>query len=604
VTFRLIWTAVLAVPLCLGCGDSSRSKENRTTGRGNDESSDAAPQGNANPDADAGTPETELALSEGTDDDAGPAHEGETSVSPTLDDTTDAPDDVQPVRPESADPEAPSRAPVLFDNGLSFRLTDVTVEAGLSKAQWEVPPSTDGLPCYHALRVTGGAAAVDIDEDGWNDLFVTRLEAPNSLYLNNGDGTFRDVAPEAGLDVTRWSNSPAFADVDHDFDLDLFVTTAGPAKSMLFINQGDGTFSEEAELRGVAVGHTDACSELTSATFGDYNHDGAMDLYVSHWTSGSDDFNRLFRNDGTGHFTDVTDEAGLRLREPRGYSSGFMDADGDGWEDLFVVADFGYSELFHNNHDGTFARVTVSAGVGLEEDGMGGALGDVNDDGLPDWFVSNVDEPGVTIGNRLYVNRGDGTFDDQTETYGVRQGGWGWGALLFDIDNDGNLDASNVNGWITGDELPSLWLGDTLPWRNVSASAGLTQPMNGRAYVAFDFDRDGDQDIFVARNGDAPVLYRNDLAEPKHWLTVKGLGSYSSTHGIGTRVEVESVSGRVQVGWITSNNNFLGHVPLEAHFGWGDDEGPYTVRVFWPASGKTSSHGSVRADQVITLQEL
>jgi hypothetical protein len=485
---------------------------------------------------------------------------------------------------------------------INFRFEDVTLAAGLAAPHWDIPQSFDDYPCHHALRVTGGAAAIDINEDGWTDLFVTRLEEPNLLYLNNGDGTFLDIASEVGLDVVAWSNAPAFADVDGDADLDLFITTAGPAKAMLFINHG-GHFVEEATLRGVDVGRTDTCSELTSATFGDYNHDGAVDLYVSQWTSGEEDTNFLFQNDGTGHFDNVTHVAGLDLAEPRGYSSGFMDADGDGWEDLFVVADFGHSQLFHNNQDGTFTTVTEHAGVGIEEDGMGGALGDVNGDGFPDWFVSNIDEPGTAIGNRLYINRGDGTFEDQTDDYGVSKGGWGWGALLFDVNNDGNLDASNVSGWIDDDQIPALWLGGQLPWQDVRAAAGFNRPINGRAYVSLDFDRDGDRDVFVVQNGDSPILYRNDLTSANHWLVVKARGTTSNVRSIGARIQLEHPEGKLQHRWITGNSNFLGHRPHEAHFGLGEDDGPFTVRLSWPVSGATCTLRVTNPDQVITVHE-
>lgn len=488
------------------------------------------------------------------------------------------------------------------NNGLGFGLTDVTNAAGLATPHWE-PSNLSSYPCNHALFTTAGAAAVDINADGWTDLFVTRLEQPNLLYVNNGDGTFQDIAPSLRLNINRWSSSPAFADVDGDADLDLFVTTAGPAKAMLFINQGD-KFTEEAAARGVDVGRMDGCSELTSASFGDYNHDGALDLFVGHWTSNEGNFNSLFKNDGTGHFSNVTAAAGLNTLQPRGYSSGFMDADDDGWEDLFVVADFWNSRLFHNNQDGTFSDVTAAAGVGVEEDGMGSALGDVNGDGYPDWFVSNIDEPGITVGNRLYINRGDGTFDDESSTYGVTQGGWGWGAQLFDINNDGQLDASNVGGWIDQDQVPSLWLGGSqLPWQNVTTPTGLSRASNGRAYVPLDFDRDGDLDLFIANNGASPILYRNDGASNRHWLVVNAVGHSSNAYSIGARVELRHANGKTQYRWITANNNFLGHGPFEAHFGLGDDPGPFTVSVFWPASGKTRTHGLVPPDQVITLEE-
>jgi hypothetical protein len=270
---------------------------------------------------------------------------------------------------------------------------------------------------------------------------------------------------------------------------------------------------------------------------------------------------------------------------------------------LFIVADFWNSQLFHNNGNGTFTNVTHQAGVGVEEDGMGSALADVNGDGFPDWFVTNVYEEGVTVGNRMYINRGDGTFDDRSESYGITQGGWGWGALLFDVNNDGQLDASNISGWIDQDESPTLWLGGALPWRSAAVAARIHRPVNGRAYVPLDFDRDGDLDVFMVQNGAAPILYRNDVAAAKHWLVVKARGRTSNVYGIGARVELQQSNGSTQYRWITGNTNFLGHGPFEAHFGLGEDAGPFTVRVSWPATGRTVTHGRVPADQVIILEE-
>lgn len=600
----------MVVPLCLGCGDSNSStedgaaKESGTTGRGSEGSSDAT--GGDSVRVMQVDEEPQAATSEVVSVKAG--IESEAEELPAAPEVVDS----EPVDAGRTVPEVPySQTPFTNYGGSNgqtgdtqlLRFTDVTVAAGLGSAQWQLPESWDGYLCYHALRVSGGAAAVDIDDDGWTDLFVTRLEQPNQLFMNNRDGTFTDVAPQAGLDVTAWSNAPAFADIDGDSDLDLFVTAAGPARAQLFINQGDGTFVERAAERGVDVGAGEACSEMTSATFGDYDHDGALDLYVSQWTSGGESLNFLFHNDGNGYFDNVTQAAGVADVEPRGYSSGFMDFDGDGWEDLFVVADFGYSQLFHNNHDGTFSNVTAVAGVGLEEDGMGSALGDINSDGLPDWFVTNVFETVGTMGNRLYINRGDGSFDDQTDLYGVARGGWGWGAQMFDVDNDGQLDLGNVSGWIDDDQLPSLWLGGSVPMREVSAEAGLTEAINGRAYVAFDYDRDGDLDTFVVQNAGTPLLYRNDGGGDHHALVVRIRSQAPNTRGIGARVELEHPDGRIQYRWITGNSNFQGHGPFEAHFGLGDDAGPFTVRVHWPASGETFAHGLVEPDQIITVEE-
>jgi hypothetical protein len=235
---------------------------------------------------------------------------------------------------------------------------------------------------------------------------------------------------------------------------------------------------------------------------------------------------------------------------------------------------------------------------------MGNALGDVNGDGLPDWFVTASFLPGKP-GNRLFINQGDGTFADRTEAYGVANGGLGWGALLADFNNDGQLDASNVGGysWYAPPQRTTLWLGGELPWREVGLRAGLTDTRQGRAYVPIDFDRDGDLDTFVVINANTPILYRNDLDVAQHWLVIQATGTTSNAQSIGAHVEVEHPSGTVQHRWITANSTFLGHGPFEAHFGLGTDEGPYQVRVSWPATGRSTSAVGVTPDQVLTLVE-
>ena len=336
---------------------------------------------------------------------------------------------------------------------------DVTVAAGVDANHWAHGGSAVEMGC--AELMAGGGAVADYDDDGLLDLFVARIGAPDVLYRNLGDGTFVDVAVEAGLDFAGSSNGAAWADVDGDADLDLLVTTLRHEPSRLYINNGSGRFTEEAGQRGVAMAfaESDECNSTFGGTFADYDRDGDLDLHLSQWYGlGPGVYRtRLLRNAGDGTFTDVTAEAGVAMPDVSAFGSSFVDLDGDGWQELIVTADHGASRVFRNVGDGTFEDITASSGMATEENGMGSAFGDIDGDGDLDAFITSIydasgkcEEWGCS-GNRLFRNDGELSFSDATDAYGVRDGAWGWGTAMFDYDNDGDLDI----GMAAGFEVPS-----------------------------------------------------------------------------------------------------------------------------------------------------
>ncbi len=272
--------------------------------------------------------------------------------------------------------------------------------------------------------MTGGAAVADVDGDGDLDLFVTRLDAHDLLFRNDGNGTFTDVTVASGLAAFNFqSNGAGFGDIDNDGDPDLVVVTIGDfddptnLRNYLFLNDGSGVFSEAAVARG-----TDATSVTSrtvwSVNFGDYDRDGWLDLHTTYWAFGAAN-SRLLRNRGAaqpGFFDDTTVAAGVEMPGVFAFASTFTDLDGDAWPDLAVAADFGTSRLFWNNGDGSFTDGTVAAGVGTDENGMGSTFGDYDADGDLDWFVTSIRDPAETCetgpcawgytGNRLYRNDG------------------------------------------------------------------------------------------------------------------------------------------------------------------------------------------------------
>ena len=358
-------------------------------------------------------------------------------------------------------------------SGPGSAFIDVTESAGLRYLHHHYAPER-----HMQVFASGSAAAGDFDGDGWVDLYVTRLDDTDLLYRNQGDGTFTDVTEQAfgpaHLRTVKTSGA-AWGDVDNDGDLDLYVTSLFSRRFHLFINLGTGRFQEEAVLRGASVSGDDPHFGF-SVTFGDHDADGDLDIHTTEWRmatqlSGEMSENpppgnaRLLRNDGRGHFEDVTQPAGVSMDGlpatlthalGQSFASRFVDFDSDGYPDLAVASDHGTSRLFWNSRDGTFTDGTEAAGVGTDAYGMGSAVGDFDGDGDLDWFVTSVYRPdSVThTGNRLYAYEGGRKFTDATDFAGVRDGAWGWGSAFFDFDNDGDLDLVMANGFNLPQQFP------------------------------------------------------------------------------------------------------------------------------------------------------
>ncbi len=530
-------------------------------------------------------------------------------------------------------PWLPAMALLALPAHAGTTFTDVTAEAGLAYLQHAPPEPPDcivGSLACDVDRMTGGAAVADVDGDGCPDLFATRLDAPDLLFRNDCAGGFTDATAAAGLaGFDLHSNGAAFADIDNDGDPDLLVTVvgngSGPSnRNYLFVNDGSGVFTEEAVARGAALASTDP--RLTwSVAFGDFDRDGFVDFHVTEWLASA--HSRLLRNRGAaapGHFEDVTEAVGLSFAGVNGFASTFVDLDGDGWQELAVAGDFGTSRLFWNE-GGTFTDGTVAAGVGTDENGMGSAFGDYDGDGDLDWFVTSIFDPDASCdggnciwgytGNRLYENEGGRVFRDATDDAGVRDGRWGWGTVFFDMDNDGDLDLVMTNGMdVAHTGIEDAFNADPMRlWENdgsgamteVSAAAGLTDTASGKGLLTFDYDGDGDLDLFVVNNAGAPRLYRNDLAGDARWLRLRIEGDGSSREALGARVEVwPRYDGPPQVREVGAASHFLGQSEPELHFGLGPGiERVDRVRVTWPATGRVIGWHALPTNATWTLGE-
>ncbi|MEP7341073.1 MAG: CRTAC1 family protein [Acidobacteriota bacterium] len=507
----------------------------------------------------------------------------------------------------------------------------------------------------YLLETTGcGVAWFDYDNDGWLDLFFvngTRFggiakgqEPTNRLYRNNRNGTFTDVTEKAGLIRLGWGQAVCIGDYNNDGFDDLFVSYFG--KNALYRNNGNGTFTDVTDKAGVGVNKTKWGS---GSAFVDFDKDGNLDLFVASYidfdvktaptpetgpclykgvmvacgppglTGG---VNTLYRNNGDGTFTDVSDKTGIR-KTLGTYGLGVLvaDFDNDTWPDIYVANDSAPATLYHNNGNGTFTDIGVESGAAYSGDGkpqagMGVSAGDFDGDGLPDIFKTNFSGDTST----LYRNLGKNTFDDMTFTAGIGLNTrWlGWGCGFFDPDNDGWLDILLVNGHVYP-EVEKLtteagYAQRKVLYRNMrnksfqdvteKIGGALMEPTPSRGCAFGDFDNDGDVDVVINTVNDAPVLMRLDTPAAKdggnNWITVKVIGTKSNRTGIGARVKC-TADDRAQITEVRSGGSYYSQNDLRAHFGVGK-AAKATIEVRWP-SGKLDVVKDAAVNQVIVIKE-
>ena len=470
-------------------------------------------------------------------------------------------------------PELPS------DRNGAVRFQDVTQAAGI---HWK--HENGATPEKFVIEMIGGGGAfLDFDNDGWMDIYLvnsgsherspTRLVAPNALYRNHGDGTFRNVTKGAGVEGRGYGDGVAVGDFDNDGWADMYVTNFGP--NILYRNRGDGTFEDVTDRAGVAMGKWS-----TSAAFFDMENDGDLDLFVCNYLDWNYKRNFycgerregyrlycnprhfpslpsvLFRNNGNGTFTEVTKAAGL---DHAGKALGVVtgDIDGDGFSEIYVANDTIANFLFKNKGNGSFEEIGLFAGVAYgirasPESGMGTDFGDFDGDGRIDLMVTNIDQEM----NNLYSNQGEDWFADVTVVAGLGQVAIlfsGFGVRFLDYDNDGDLDLVVLNGHVSDNihlykpsvrfaESPFLLENVGGRFRKVGEEAGKIweTPLPGRALAAGDYDNDGDSDLLFVNNDQAPVLLRNDGGNRNPWLGLSLVGSRSNRDGVGAVVTVST----------------------------------------------------------------
>ncbi len=460
----------------------------------------------------------------------------------------------------------------------------------------------------------GGAAAGDIDNDGDIDLFITRGNTqPNLLFINENE-QFTDRAMAWGVALTANGTAnhklsgPSFADLDGDGHLDLFIGGLDGDPSRIFQNNGNETFTNVTSGSGLD-GMTS--HNTISVDFADYDKDGDLDMAMAHWGTPRDrhapgETETLWRNDTVGdsiHFTPMSTMAGisseltLNLMGVLGpdhdytFSPNFSDINADGYPDLLSVADFFGSQVFLNNQDGTFSNVTDSTQI-TDSNGMGSAVGDYDNDGDFDWFVSSID------GNRLYQNM-NGILINVSDATGIGLGGWGWASCFADFDADGDLDIYQTNGWINNNggnpNLPftedksRLWISDGAgQFSDEAATANMIDDKQGRAVICADFDNDRDIDVLLLINNDQNgAIYWENTLGAKNTLQVSLQGPAPNTQAIGAIITVKTEE-RSQTREVRIGSNFTSHNPARQFFGLGEATLINDLKINWPDGAQTS----------------
>ena len=472
-------------------------------------------------------------------------------------------------------------------------------------------------------RYFGGGSAGDFNNDGWQDIFIPGSEDhPDRLYINQKNETFTDKASEWGLTEGHSGSGVAVGDFNSDGWLDIFMTSIGPfgewglGYNKLYRNDNGTGFTNVAEAAGVHL--TDSSDPdlitLFGTSFGDYDLDGDLDLFVAGRNASF-----LFRNEGNETFTDVTFDAGVVAQDRQnpdqtialvhGLSPNFVDMDGDRYPELLYVGDFGYSKYFKNNRDGTFTDVTAESNTGAEEQGMGQTVGDFNGDGLLDWYVTSIFYPPFSLtGNKLYLNKGNHVYEEVGELAGVENGGLGWAAVAVDFNHDGLLDLAETNGNRESESFATeqsyLWINTGGSFFSEQALArGFDHDENGRCMINLDYDNDGDQDVVIFSNGSPVKVLRNDLQGPEtNWLRVF-LDTRDrpdlAPNGFGSKI-ITVTRGFRQTRSIHGAETYLGKAELSAHFGLGVEDTVDQLLIEWP-SGETTTLSSIPSNQTLTI---
>ncbi len=496
--------------------------------------------------------------------------------------------------------------------------------------------------------MVSGVALFDYDGDGYLDIYLVNGAAIpslkkesskywNRLYHNNHDGTFTDVTEKAGVAGVGYGMGVSIGDYDNDGKPDMFVANVGA--NQLFHNNGDGTFTDVTEKAGLSGAKLEG-KKMWSVGAGwfDYNNDGKLDLFVVNyckWEVNKDPnctikagvraychpkyyaplHNTLYRNNGDGTFTDVSEQTGIAKSFGKGMSFSFADYDGDGFLDAFVANDTTPNFLFHNLGGKKFEEVGVVAGVAYAPDGatlsgMGSDFRDINDDGKPDIWHTAVEHESFP----LYINQGEGEFVDMAAASGLQPttNMSGWGNGIFDFDNDGHKDLfvarSNVMDNI-GELVARRYPEPNTVFHNLGngkfeqvRDSALEQEAAHRGVAFGDIDNDGKIDAVVTVLGGKVKLFHNISETKNHWISLKLVGTKSNRMGIGAQIHLVTADGKSQWNEVTTSVGYASSSDSRVHFGLSDNTKVTTIEIRWPSGVKQLLH-NVPVDRVMTIEE-
>lgn len=494
----------------------------------------------------------------------------------------------------------------------------------------EVGAASGILECIMAEDTGASIAASDYDDDGLVDFFVpTAVGQTDQLYRNLGNGQFQEVAASVGLASTSRNVTSLWFDYDGDGDQDLFVAhdvSTAESAYRLYRQNADGQFQDvtfEAGLlipSGAAVEH-----DRGGNCAGDINNDGYLDL-VAPLTNGPA---HVFLNNQDGTFSDISVSSGVGASWQWTHQAMMADFNGDGWLDIYMSIDFSPNLLWINQHDNTFVEVASLVGADNAMNDMGMALGDYDNDGDFDIFVTNifVFDPISLQWERNILLRNDSvganlSFSEISKSLGVDYGGFGWGATFLDCNNDGWLDIALTNGWRSIPQFvadPSkLYLSNgvnPLSFSDVSDATGFNDTFFGRSLVTFDYDRDGDLDLLQTcqaleySQGEIEIsdasqirLLRNELPNNQpnsNYLVVRPRMTTPNPRAIGAVIRA-GVAGMSMTRLITAGCSYLGQEPAEAFFGLGSATSVDSLTIDWPNCAQTTLE-NVAANQVLTV---
>ena len=455
------------------------------------------------------------------------------------------------------------------------------------------------------LEQNSGVAVADYNGDNLLDLFVVAISLDaegierthSRLFRNDNDGSFTDVTVESGLtnlltqdysqDIYYIFTGPKigahWGDYDNDGFPDLFFTNT--YNVLLYHNNGDGTFQNVTETAGISVPTT---CQFAGATWFDYNNDGLLDIYINEW--GHCSSNILYRNNGNGTFTDVTLETNTQEEIPRSsFNSLPFDFNNDGFMDLYVTNDFNEPNYLYINQNGnSFIEQASTYNLDNMIDDMGIAFGDFNNDGFYDIFITGKAE------GSLLQNNTNNSFSDVAVAYGVFNSGWGWGPIFADFDLDGDEDLFVSNGYdlgVDGDEYNFYYKNKLIEvgngFSNLTQDVGLYDSTASLSAVEFDYDNDGDLDIFLSNSDTHSYFYENkllnydDAETTLNWFQIILEGTTSNRDAIGTEVELVTSSGTFKR--YNSGLGFLGQSLKPLHFGLNQDTEILQIIIRWPS---------------------